>query len=1254
MRWLAAVGMSLLLAAAPARATITYVGRVASTTVSTTSTSTTLTASRTVTAGDAIVVAVLLSSTSTTAANVVDSAGNTYALDRDQDDGSAGDRVLLFSATSAKSLPSGGTITITYPSSAECNASVDEFTGIGTLERAASAFATGTTFNSGASGTTSQASELILGVVGLESGNAPVFAAGWTALPTLSIVDDRLTLAYQIASSVGSFTASGTISGTWMAAVLAYPGSGPPPEMPPVAALTVTQATSPALTVSASAAGSTDTDATPIASYSFSWGDGSAATVVNAPAQTASHTYAAAGVYTVTLTATDTGNLTSTPVTKSIAVVADAAPVASLAVTQLSSPALTVSASAAGSTDTDPWPIASYSFNWGDGSPATVVSAPAQTATHAYAAAGTYTVTLTATDTGSLTSAPVTKSIAVVGDAAPIANLAVTQLSSPALTVSASAAGSTDTDPWPIASYSFNWGDGSAATVVNAPTQTATHTYAAVGTYTVTLTATDSGNLTSTPVTKSIAVVVDAAPIASLAVTQLTTPMLTVSSSAAGSTDTDPWPIASYSFDWGDGSPATVVNAPAQTAIHTYGAAGTYTVTLVATDTGALASAPVTKSIAVVADAAPIASLAVAQLSSPALTVSASAAGSTDTDLWPIASYSFSFGDGSSAVVVNAPAQTATHAYAAAGTYTVTLVATDAANLASTPATASITVNPPALTTTLEVRVAASSDDAEENASHSVNLTSPDLQLIHDTTDQTVGMRWAGLTIPPGATITAAWIQFSARIAQNGATSLTFNCQAADNAGTFRARNSNVSGRARTTASKVWAPAAWNAGETGPNERTPDLSAVVQEVVNRTVWASGNALAVIVTGTGARTAWAYDGNAALAPLLHVEYSTTTAPSDQPPVANLAVTQASSPPLTASASAAGSTDTDSTPIASYSFSWGDGSAATVVNAPAQTATHTYAAAGTYTVTLTATDTGGLTSAPVTASITVTAATTGGVAVYAGYYDTHHASNPRPKPNPWLGSPNVVFVGKDDDGKGNWDTSCIRVDNNTGSTLSGVVVTCDIGSNHYALWGSQTIPAGYKLILAQTAFQNFDGSDTSPAGCYGCDPSLCLTEVVNTIPVVHVTINGVTTNYYDRTQVLNTGGADLAGCPDTGGTRNDESTPWTQIFASGSSVIATSFETFGAPQVVVRRLELAAPAPNPVRDEVLLQFTVPVRSRVHIGIYDVAGRLVKTWLDREMGDGSYRQLVNVSGVNPGVYYCLLTTSSGSVHRPVVVSR
>ena len=42
-----------------------------------------------------------------------------------------------------------------------------------------------------------------------------------------------------------------------------------------------------------------------------------------------------------------------------------------------------------------------------------------------------------------------------------------------------------------------------------------------------------------------------------------------------------------------------------------------------------------------------------------------------------------------------------------------------------------------------------------------------DLELIHDSTDQTVGMRWTGLAIPQGATITAAYIQFGAKESQS-------------------------------------------------------------------------------------------------------------------------------------------------------------------------------------------------------------------------------------------------------------------------------------------------------------------------------------------------------------------------------------------------------------------------------------------------------------------------------------------------------
>ena len=120
----------------------------------------------------------------------------------------------------------------------------------------------------------------------------------------------------------------------------------------------------------------------------------------------------------------------------------------------------------------------------------------------------------------------------------------------------------------------------------------------------------------------------------------------------------------------------------------------------------------------------------------------------------------------------------------------------------------------------------------------------------------------------------------------------------------------------------------------------------------------------------------------------------------------------------------------------------------------------------------------------------------------------------------------------------------MDNLTSGSISGVVVKVDIGSHNYALWGTNTIPAGGHLILAQTGNDNFDGSDTNRAGCYGCSSSLCKNAVSSTIPVVHVTIGGTTTNYSDSGKILNTHGVDSAGCPYTG-TRNDESEAWVPI-------------------------------------------------------------------------------------------------------------
>ena len=47
---------------------------------------------------------------------------------------------------------------------------------------------------------------------------------------------------------------------------------------------------------------------------------------------------------------------------------------------------------------------------------------------------------------------------------------------------------------------------------------------------------------------------------------------------------------------------------------------------------------------------------------------------------------------------------------------------------------------------------------------------------------------------------------------------------------------------------------------------------MVQEVVDRPGWVTGNALVLVVTGSGKRVAESYDGEPAGAPLLRVTYS----------------------------------------------------------------------------------------------------------------------------------------------------------------------------------------------------------------------------------------------------------------------------------------------------------------------------------------------------------------------------------------------
>jgi len=176
----------------------------------------------------------------------------------------------------------------------------------------------------------------------------------------------------------------------------------------------------------------------------------------------------------------------------------------------------------------------------------------------------------------------------------------------------------------------------------------------------------------------------------------------------------------------------------------------------------------------------------------------------------------------------------------------------------------------------VDVPVAQSSDDAEERVSDgAMYLTSSDLELTNDAAyrgQQVVGVRFQNVAVPQGATITDAYIEFVTDETNSEATSLVFYGQAADDAPTFTSADYDISSQVKTAASVAWdnVPAWDTVGET---HQTPDLSSIVQEIVNRSGWSAGNALALIITGSGHRTAHSYDWGSNAAPRLHVAYLT---------------------------------------------------------------------------------------------------------------------------------------------------------------------------------------------------------------------------------------------------------------------------------------------------------------------------------------------------------------------------------------------
>ncbi len=225
---------------------------------------------------------------------------------------------------------------------------------------------------------------------------------------------------------------------------------------------------------------------------------------------------------------------------------------------------------------------------------------------------------------------------------------------------------------------------------------------------------------------------------------------------------------------------------------------------------------------------------------------------------------------------------------------TVTPAPTTAPTSTSTPTptptpTVVLTATPtPAGTNTVTVQVPGGTSDGYDVAgSNALNTGSTVFGGGKDESGQliTAGFRFANVAVPQGATIHSASIDWQ-QVWPGGDylnnVKIRIYGEASNNSAVF-STNSLPRSRSRTTAFANYnsAPETMNANiwmsSTSLN-KPPQITSVVQEIVNRTGWQSGNALSLLLVDNGSATGWwwdfaSYEAGAANSAKLTISYST---------------------------------------------------------------------------------------------------------------------------------------------------------------------------------------------------------------------------------------------------------------------------------------------------------------------------------------------------------------------------------------------
>ncbi len=181
-------------------------------------------------------------------------------------------------------------------------------------------------------------------------------------------------------------------------------------------------------------------------------------------------------------------------------------------------------------------------------------------------------------------------------------------------------------------------------------------------------------------------------------------------------------------------------------------------------------------------------------------------------------------------------------------------------------------------TSTIVRNISASTDDAEENSSGAMDLGSSDLEMVQESSQQQIGIRFKDIPIAKNANIVSAKITFTVDEVSTGAMTLNIHGEDADDAETFKSGGngtndiSSTTTRPRTTETVSWSPPDFST--VNDKHSVSGLEDIVKEIVDRAGWSAGNDMAFLISGSGTtkRVAKTYDiDNGANAAVLEITF-----------------------------------------------------------------------------------------------------------------------------------------------------------------------------------------------------------------------------------------------------------------------------------------------------------------------------------------------------------------------------------------------